>query len=38
MENLDSILKNRGTALPANACIVKAMVFPEVVMDVRVGP
>ena len=32
MTNLDSILKNRDTALPTKVCLVKAMVFP-VVMD-----
>ena len=32
MKNLDSILKkNRDITLPAKVCIVKAMVFPEVV-------
>ena len=30
MKNLDSILKSRDTTLPAKVCIVKAMVFPEV--------
>ena len=29
MKNLDSILKSRDITLPAKACIVKAMVFPE---------
>jgi len=38
MKNLDSILKSRDIALPAKVCIFKAMVLPEVVMDVRVGP
>ena len=33
---VDSILKNRDTALPTKVCLVKAMVLP-VVMDVRVG-
>ena len=31
MKNLDSILKSRDIALPSKVCIVKAMVFPEVV-------
>ena len=30
MTNLDSILKSRHIPLPKKACIVKAMVFPEV--------
>jgi len=38
MKNLDSILKSRDIDLPAKVCIVKAMVLPEVVMGVRVGP
>ena len=37
MTNLDGILKSRDIDLPAKVCIVKAMVLPEVVMDVRVG-
>ena len=28
--NLDSILKSRDIALPTNACLVKAMLFPVV--------
>ena len=36
MTNVDSILKNRDTALPTKVCLVKAMILP-VVMDVRVG-
>ena len=31
MKNLDSILKDRDTILPAKVCLVKAMVFPEVI-------
>ena len=31
MTNLDSVLKSRDIALPTKVCIVKAMVFPEVV-------
>ena len=38
MKNIDSILKSSAIALPAKVCIAKAMVLPEVVMDVRVGP
>ena len=30
MTNLDSILKSRDITLLTNVCIVKAMVFPEV--------
>ena len=30
MTNLDSILKSRDITLPANVCLVKAMVFPVV--------
>ena len=32
--NLDSILKSRDLTLPTKVCIVKAMVFPVVIMDV----
>ena len=35
--NLDSILKSRDITLPTKVGIVKAMVFPVVIMDVRVG-
>ena len=38
MTNLDSILKSRDITLPTKVCIIKAMVFPVVFMDVRVGP
>ena len=34
MTNLDSILKNRDITLPTKVCLVKAMVFPVVSMDV----
>ena len=37
MTNLDSILKSRDTTLPTKVCLVKAMVFPVVMYDVRVG-
>ena len=30
MTNLDSVLKSRDITLPANVCLVKAMVFPVV--------
>ena len=30
MTNLDSILKSRDITLPTDVCLVKAMVFPEV--------
>ena len=38
MTNLDSILKSRDITLPAKVCLVKAMVFPVLMMDVRVSP
>ena len=37
MTNLDSILKSRDITLSTKVCLVKAMVFPVVSMDVRVG-
>ena len=37
MTNLDSILKSRDIILPTKVCLIKAMVFPVVIMDVRVG-
>ena len=30
MTNLDSILKSRDITLPTKICVIKAMVFPEV--------
>ena len=36
MTNLDSIYKSRDIIFPAKVCLVKAMVFPVVMMDVRV--
>ena len=36
-EKLDSIFKSRGITLPTKVCLVKAMVFLVVSMDVRVG-
>ena len=38
MTNLDSILKSRGITLPTKVHLVKAMVFPESCMNVRVTP
>ena len=38
MTNLDSILKSRDITLPTKVCLIKAMIFPVVYMDVRVGP
>ena len=32
MTNLDSILKSRDITLPAKVCLVKAMVFPVVML------
>ena len=37
MTNLDSILKSRDITLPKKVHLVKAMIFPVVIMDVRVG-
>ena len=37
MTNLDSILKSRDITLLTKVHVVKAMVFPVFVMDVRVG-
>ena len=37
MTNLDNILKSRDIALSTKVCLVKAMVFPVVMYDVRVG-
>ena len=37
MTNLDSIFKSRDITLPTEIRLVKAMVFPVVIMDVRVG-
>ena len=36
MTNLDSILKSRDITLPTKVHLVKAMLFPVVIMDVRV--
>ena len=37
MTNLDSILKSRDITLSTKVLLVKAMVFPVVCMDMRVG-
>ena len=37
MTNLDSIFKSRDLTLPTKVRLVKAIVFPVVMMDVRVG-
>ena len=37
MTNLDSILKSRYITLPVKVHLVKAMVFPVVIMNVRFG-
>ena len=38
MINPDSILKSRDITLPTKVRLVKAMVFPVVMMDVKAGP
>ena len=37
MNNLDSILKSTDITLPTKVLLVKAMIFPVAIMDVRVG-
>ena len=37
MTILDNMLKSRDITLPTKVCLVKAMVFPAVCIDVRVG-
>ena len=37
MTNLDSMLKSRGITFPTKFCLVKAMAFPVVMYDMRVG-
>ena len=37
MTNLDSILKSRDITLPTKVRLVKAMIFPVLCMNVRVG-
>ena len=38
MANQDSILKSRDITLLTKVRLIKAKVFPEVIMDVRFGP
>ena len=38
MTNIDSAFKNRDINLPTKVCIIKAMVFQQSCMDVRVVP
>ena len=38
VRNLDGILKSRDITLPTKVHIVKAMVIPVVMYDVRAGP
>ena len=38
MTKLDSVLKSRDITLPTKVCIVKAMVFPVLIMIVRARP
>ena len=38
MTNLDSVLKSRDITLPGKFPLVKAIVFPDSRMDVKVGP
>ena len=37
MTNLDSVLKNRDITLPTMVCIVKVMIFPVVMYEMRAG-
>ena len=38
MTSLGSMLKSRDITLLTKVCLIKAMVFPVVIMDVRFGP
>ena len=38
MSNLDSILKSRDITLSTKVCPIKAIIFPQPCMDVRVRP
>ena len=38
LDNLDSILKSRDITLPTKVHIVKAMIYQQLLTDVRVGP
>ena len=37
MTNLDSILKSKDFILPTKVCLVKALVFPVVMYELRIG-
>ena len=37
MTNLDSIINSRDITLPTKVCLVKAVIFPGVILNVRVG-
>ena len=37
MTNLDSIFKNRDITWPTKVCLLKAMVFPVIMYDARIG-
>ena len=37
MTNLDSILQSRDIPLLTKVCLVKALIIPVVIMDVRAG-
>ena len=37
MTNLDSIFKSRDITLPTKVCLVKSMIFPVVVIYVKIG-
>ena len=37
MTNLDSVFKSRDITLPTKFCLVKAIVFPVSMYDMRVG-
>ena len=38
MTNLDCVIKSRDNTLPTKVYLAKAMIFPVVMYDVRVGP
>ena len=38
MTNIDIILKSRDITLPTKVYIVKAMIFPVIVSDIRIQP
>ena len=37
MTNLDSIFQSRDITLPTKVHLINAMVFPAVIVDIRVG-